>query len=70
MYNLQRNSDVNHIVMKMRWQHKMFPSLNFVNGNPCTQGSKGILRHHNYHSDPKLGTEIIAVKLSICSFHA
>ena len=32
IYNVERNSDVDHRDMKMRWNNKLFPSLNVSNG--------------------------------------
>ena len=31
--------------------------------------SKGILRHYNYQSDPKLGPEIVAIRRTPCIFY-
>ena len=61
IYNVQRNSDVNHRVMKMRCNNKKCPSLNVIDGKTSTYGSKGVLRNYYYLSDPKLGP---------CSFQA
>ena len=55
IYNGKRNSDVNHIGMKMIRNNKCFPSLNVINGNTSPYGSKGILRQYHYCSDTKLG---------------
>ena len=54
----------------MQWNNKMFPSLNDINGKPPPYGSKGILRHYHYRSDPKLGLGIVAVIIIPCSCHA
>ena len=32
IYNVQKNSDVNHRGMKIRRNNKLFPSLNLING--------------------------------------
>ena len=49
IYNVQRKYDVNHRGMKMRWNNKNFQSLNVINGKMLPYGSKGIIRHYNYH---------------------
>ena len=45
IYNVQRNSDVNHRGMKMIRNNKVFPSLNVINGKPSPYRSKCILRN-------------------------
>ena len=70
IYNVQRKSDVYHRRMKMRWNNKLFPSLNFINGKKLPYSSKGILRHYHYRSDPKLSTGIVAIRRIPCSCHA
>ena len=32
IYNVQKNSDVDHRGIKMRWNNKLFSSLNVING--------------------------------------
>ena len=49
---------------------KTFPSLNVINGKTHTYRSKGILRHYNYWSDPKLGLVIVAIRIVIYSYRA
>ena len=61
IYNVQMNSDVNHRGMKIRWNNKLFPLLNVINGKILPYASKGILRHYHYQSDPKLGPGIVAI---------
>ena len=51
VYNVQSNSYVNHRGIKIRWNNKIFP-----------YGSKGILRHYNYRSYPKLGPGIFSIR--------
>ena len=55
--------------MKMIWNNKPFPSLNVINGKTYPYGSKGILRHYHYPSDPKLGPGIFVIRKIPCSFH-
>ena len=43
----------------MRWEKKTFPSLHVINRKSSPYVSKGILRHNNYRSDPKLGPGIV-----------
>ena len=69
IYNVQKSSDVNHIDMKMRWNNKLFPSLNVIKGKISSYGSKGILRRCHYRSDPKLGSCIFSIKIMWCSCH-
>ena len=52
IYNVKSNSDVNHRGMKMIWNNNIFTSLNVINGKKSPYGSKGILRHYHYQSDP------------------
>ena len=70
IYNVQMNSGVNHRGVKMRWNNKLFPSLNVINVETSPYGSKGILRHNHYWSDPKLGPGIVAIIIIPCSCHA
>ena len=53
VYNVQSSSDVDHRGMKIQWNNKLFSSLNDINGKVSPCGSKGILKHHPYRSDPK-----------------
>ena len=69
-YNVQRNSDVDNRGMKMKWNNKLFSSLNIINGKTFPYSSKGILRHYHYWSDPKLGLIIFSIRMIPCSFHA
>ena len=39
IYNVQRNSDVDHRGMKMRWNNILFPSLNVINGKKLPYAS-------------------------------
>ena len=69
IYNVQSNYDVNHRGMKMRWNN-IFSSLNVINGKTLLYGSKVIIRHYHYRSDPKLGPGIVAIRRIPCSCHA
>ena len=40
-----------------------------MNGKKSPYGSKGILRHYHYQSDPKLGQGIFEIRRITCSFH-
>ena len=44
--------------------------FNFIKGKISPYGSKGILRHHHYHSDQKLGPGAVAITRIICRCHA
>ena len=46
--NVQRNDDVNHIGIKLRWNNKIFPLLNVINRKSAPYVIKGVLRHYNY----------------------
>ena len=70
IYNVQRNSDVDHRGMKMICNNKLFPSLNVINGKIFPYASKGILRHYHYRYDPKLSPGIVAIIIITCSCHA
>ena len=61
IYNIERNSDVNHRGMKMRCNNKRFPSLHFINSKTSPYGSKIVLRHNHYPSYPKLCPGIVAI---------
>ena len=50
-------------------KNKIFPSLNVINGKTSPYESKGIIRHHYYWSDPKLGPGIVAIRIITCSCH-
>ena len=54
----------------MRWNNKMFPSLNDINGTPVPYGSKGVIRYYHYRSYPILGPEIVETIRITCSCHA
>ena len=53
----------------MLWNNKRFPSLNVINGKKPPYESKGILRHYNYWSDPKLGPAIVEITRTPCNFY-
>ena len=53
----------------MRWKNRLFSSLKVINGKTSPYGSKGIIRHYHYWSDPKLGPGIVAIIRTPCSFH-
>ena len=61
IYIFQRNSDVNHRDMKIIWNKKLFPPLNFINGKIFPYARKVILRNYHYWSDPKLVPGIVAI---------
>ena len=44
--------------------------MNVIRGEISPYGSKGIQRHEHYHSDPKLGPGIVAIRIIHCNFHA
>ena len=48
--------------MKWRWNEKLFPSLNVINGKSAPYGSNGFLRHYHYRSDPKWGSVFLQSK--------
>ena len=48
--------------MKKIRNNKLFPSFNGINGKTLLCASKGILRHNNYRSDPKLSPDIVAIR--------
>ena len=48
IYYVQGSSDVNHKGVIIRWNNKLFPSLNVINGKSSTYGIKGILRQYHY----------------------
>ena len=70
IYNVQNNSDANIRGIKMRQNHKPFQLLNVINGKTSPIGSKGILRHYHYQSDPKLSPGIVAIRIIPFRFHA
>ena len=53
--------------MKIRWNNKLFPSLNVNRGKSYPYGSKVILRHDHYGSYPKLGTGVVSIRIILCS---
>ena len=69
IYSVQRRSGVNHRGMRMRWNNKLFPSLNSIHGKKSPYGSKGILRYYHYQSYPKLSPVIVAIRRITCSCH-
>ena len=54
----------------MRWNKKLFPSLNVINGKSSPYGSKGVLRHDRSRLDPKLGMVVVGTRRITRSFHA
>ena len=55
--------------MKMRWNNKLFPSLNVIKGKISPYCIEGIIIHNHYRSDPKLGPGIVAIRIIPCSCH-
>ena len=53
----------------MRFNKKLFPSLNVINGRKSPYRSNGILRHNHYWSDPKLGPGIFSIIRIPCICH-
>ena len=51
----------------MKWNNKLFPSLNVINGKTLPYESKVILIHYHYRSDPKLGPCIFPIRKILCS---
>ena len=51
-------------------EQQTFPPLNIINGKTSPYGSKVILRHYHYQSDPKLGTGVVEIRIIPCSCHA
>ena len=60
-YNVQGNNYVMHRGMKLLWNNKLSPSLYVINIKSAPYGSKGVLRHYNYRSDPKLVPGIVSI---------
>ena len=54
----------------MIWNNKSFPPLHVVNGKTYPYGRKGIIRHFNHQSDPKLGPGIFTIRRIPCNCHA
>ena len=69
IYNFQRKSDVNHKGIQMRWNNKTFPPLNVIRGEISPYGSKGIIRHYHYRSDPKIGPGIVTIRRITFIYH-
>ena len=69
-YNVQSKSDVNHRGMKMVWNNNHFPSIKFIIGKVLPYGSKRILIHYYYRSDPKLGPGTVLIRRISCMCHA
>ena len=44
--------------------------MNLNKGKISPYGSKGILIHYHFRSDPKLGSGIVVIGRITCSFHA
>ena len=40
-------------------EQQFFPSLSFIDGKTSSYGSKGILRHYHYWSDPNQVQELL-----------
>ena len=53
----------------MRCNNRRFPSLNVLNGKTSQYGSKLILRHYRYLSDPKLGLGIVVIRRITCNYY-
>ena len=53
----------------MRSNNKRFPWLNVIKGKISPYGSKGVLRHYNYHSYPKWVPGIVEIIRITCSCH-
>ena len=68
--SVQRNSGVYQRGMKMRWNNKLFLSLNSINGKTSPYASKGILRHYHYRLDVKFGPDIVVIRIIPCICHA
>ena len=56
--------------MKIIRNNKLFPSLNIIDGKSSPNGSKGIIIHYHYRSDPILGPGIFAIRIITCSCYA
>ena len=59
--NIQRNNDVKHKCIKLRWNNTLYPSLNAFNGKPDPYRNKGVLQHYHYRFDTNLGTFVVAI---------
>ena len=51
-------------------EQQTLQSLNFINGKTYPYGSKVILRHYNFQSDPKLGPGIVVIRRIPYNCHA
>ena len=56
--------------MKIIWNNKLFPSLNFIYYKTSPYASKVILRHYHYRYDPKYGPGSVVNRIITCSCHA
>ena len=56
--------------MKFQRNNKKIPSLNVIIGKTAPYGSKVVLRHYHYMSDPKLVPGFVSLKIISCSYHA
>ena len=56
--------------MKFRWNNKNTQSFNVIIGKTAPYGSKVVLRHYHYMSDPKLVPGFVSLKIISCSYHA
>ena len=54
----------------MIWNKNLFPPLNAINVYKAPYVSKGVIRHYNYRSDPKVGLGIVDIKIITRIFHA
>ena len=54
----------------MKWNNKLFTSLNVINRKSSPYVHKDILIHYDYQSDPILCPGIVAIKIIPCSCHA
>ena len=61
------NSDDYQRGMKINWNKKLFPPLNFINGKILTYARKIILRHSRYWSDQELYPSTVAIRRITCS---
>ena len=55
--------------MKIKWNNKTFVPLNIINVKTSPHVSKGILRHHHFLLDTKLGLCVVAMGIIPCKFH-
>ena len=53
--------------MNLLWNEILFQLLNVINGKTGPYGSKVVLRHYHYWSDPKLGLVVVVLRIIPCS---